>query len=348
MRKNAVLSFIILAGFNPLLYCHAAWNYTCSISNSSAVQYTDAGASRAYIGAGEVKYSVHMPEINETNLVLNSNNQPDTNKEGDLRKVVAGLLNEGKTWTYFFISEKGTSIINFVAATGGWSNNDSWDRSVFTNAPVWSWDTSNNNLLITGNIKRTTQILNHYYNWKVTFPGGNQEMSVTVQGGPPDEYKDHNLTYSLTGARYIIDTSGPVSPSGITTIDAKLNVPVTVSCSRQATPITFLMTPTTVDFGNVITTSVKPRTQSLRFDVTSGAQTPSATLTFKQVDSIDGKLSLGGGLVSFTRDSDQQNIRMNEPFSVTDRTMDFTATLEAKNAKPGIALATMNIDLTIN
>lgn len=176
----------------------------------------------------------------------------------------------------------------------------------------------------------------------------NKATPLDFPVAPPDEFQDHTITWTLGPVTYIQGYTGSFSLQGDLTTESAQPWP-SVTCTRKATPVKFILTPDTIDFGDVPTGSSQILTRPLSFSiVTAPAILPSATLTFSHADSDDGKLVLNGGRVSFQRVSDGMSARLNEPLALTGKNMDFTVFLDASTARAGQAAANVLVTLTLN
>ncbi|MBC6504680.1 hypothetical protein GW742_25050 [Citrobacter freundii] len=197
-----------------------------------------------------------------------------------------------------------------------------------------------------GSVPLQTQ---YYADLSLNGTTSNKVIKIDFPSPPPDEFREHIITWDLGPLNTGEGFTGAFSVNGDRYLESPQPWP-SVTCARQATPITFSLSPDTLSFGDVSAGSSQVLTRPLDFAViTAPATLPAATLTFSHTDVENGKLNLGGGKVSLLSNADNREIRMNEPFPVTGKTMGFTVALDASTARPmGLVTANMLVTLTIN
>lgn len=328
------------------------WQYQCSMDAQHTEQYLIDGA---YPSAGETVDLWVNPDGTRDNVPLvMANSQSATQSE---------LESIAKTGVFYNIFAANTSVTTSLElyahnsdGSQAWialenvrpslANSDGWGTVNFVNTGkegqyTWHQSTWLNQMTLSTKVAAAAS---SYVVWNIT--AASSVLPLTLQAN--DEYREHTFQVSLGDKSMYAGSTTPVlgwtGDKRVTFGAAPL-----ITCTRAATPFQFSIT-SEVDFGNNIRTGLNEIiTRNVQFTMTSGTQTPSATLLLtSDKTTADGNLNLGGGTVTWVRNSDNRNVKMNEGFAIDARAMDFTLSLNTQGAVPGNASTIVNAELTLN
>lgn len=175
--------------------------------------------------------------------------------------------------------------------------------------------------------------------------------SATLNFSTPNEYLANTIRFTYS-ARSIIGLTPLENNFGYGATWGDLifmsAAPLTVICTRSATPLTLTLEPKDINFGSLLLGSNTPVTHPLRWSATGTGQAGVWTLTFEPeaTDSSGKYISLGGAKVSVLDGGNL--VALNEPVTISGTSGNYTLSLDPGNANPGPQAVNLNIILTAN
>lgn len=192
----------------------------------------------------------------------------------------------------------------------------------------------------------TARIYNANYSFVTD---GWQQQGVVNLPLPPNEYL--KATYVFTGPPTTHIGTAPelnmTSGAGAGDPSLPLTRVPQVTCTREATPMSLVLTPAEIKFGSMQPGSTAPVSQEMTWKANGTGQTPLWTMRFDTPAATGDEINLGGGRVTI-KDDNMNIVKPGTDTAVTGNTGKYHFELDPSSGTPGDHAVNITVTLTAN